>query len=598
LANAERPLGGSPTASRPDESLWATPAEILESIGEAFYAVDRSWRLVYINRTAERIWKRTRQELLGRTLASAFPTWEGSESHCAHEQAMATGEPVRIETLSTVLSLPVEINIYPSPKGLAVYFRDISDRKRAEEQLRDRDATLALAEQSADIGVWDIDLATNTVRGTAPYFRIMGLEPTDAAVPIEAIRALRHPDDGERVVAGFQKALDSGSNTYEMEYRIRRPDGAVRWIFGRGRVIRDTGGTPRRYSGIDIDVTELKVTEAALAASQERLRLATGAARMGHFEIDWMTRQRHWSPELRAMLRVPDGLDISRDDALIDRIVRPEHQAQFRARLASALDPRGSGEYDDEHEVQRFDGSRAWMLIRGKTFFEMGPHGTRPTRTIGLMMDISQRRQIEESLRKVSEQRKLLIDELNHRVKNTLATVQSIAAQTLRSSDVPQSVRDAFEARLIALANAHNILTQENWEGAAITDIVRQALVPHAQPERFALEGPPIRLSPRKALALTMGLHELATNAIKYGALSNATGNVAVKWTIEGSTPAQLNVKWTESGGPPVSRPTRKGFGSRLIERSLAHDLNGNAQIDFRVEGVVCTITGALEPAN
>jgi two-component sensor histidine kinase len=179
---------------------------------------------------------------------------------------------------------------------------------------------------------------------------------------------------------------------------------------------------------------------------------------------------------------------------------------------------------------------------------------------------------------------------------NTLATVQSIAAQTLRGNDVPQRVRDAFEARLIALANAHNILTQENWEGAAIADIVRLALVPHAQPERFAFEGPPLRLSPRKALALTMGLHELATNAIKYGALSNSTGNIAVKWTVEESTPRKLNLKWMESGGPPVGPPGRKGFGSRLIERSLAHDFNGNAQIDFRAEGVICTITGALEP--
>jgi len=130
---------------------------------------------------------------------------------------------------------------------------------------------LALAEQSAGIGVWSIDLATGQVRATAQFFRIMGLEPSREPVPIETIRALRHPDDRERVLAGFREALEDGTDAYEIEYRILRPDGELRWIFGRGRIVRDEQGNPRRYSGVDLDISERKAAEAALAAAKEEL---------------------------------------------------------------------------------------------------------------------------------------------------------------------------------------------------------------------------------------------------------------------------------------------------------------------------------------
>jgi two-component sensor histidine kinase len=190
----------------------------------------------------------------------------------------------------------------------------------------------------------------------------------------------------------------------------------------------------------------------------------------------------------------------------------------------------------------------------------------------------------------------LLINELNHRVKNMLATVQAIAAQTFRGEGTDPNARDAFESRLIALANAHNILTEESWEGAEIHDIMARVLEAHAGSERLRVQGPPIRLSPKAALAIAMGLHELATNAVKYGAFSNDTGQVAVTWTVDGPSPGTLHLQWSESGGPAVKPPSRKGFGSRLIERNLAHDLNGQAKIEYRREGIVCTITSILDP--
>ena len=199
------------------------------------------------------------------------------------------------------------------------------------------------------------------------------------------------------------------------------------------------------------------------------------------------------------------------------------------------------------------------------------------------------------------QHRELLINELNHRVKNTLATVQSFAVQTLRSAATPAEARETFEARLAALAKAHDVLTQEQWEGASLSKVVADAIAAYsadAQAPRFQVAGPNVRIQPRAVLALSMALHELATNAVKYGALSNSTGNVEISWRLVPSDPQRLQFRWTESGGPPVEAPGRRGFGSRLIEQGLARDLAGAARLAFTRRGVVCTIEAPLEEAG
>jgi PAS domain S-box-containing protein len=193
------------------------------------------------------------------------------------------------------------------------------------------------------------------------------------------------------------------------------------------------------------------------------------------------------------------------------------------------------------------------------------------------------------------QQRELLINELNHRVKNTLATVQSVAAQTLKGTTVPTAVKDALESRLLSMAGAHDVLTQQNWEGADLRNIVERALSPFMAARReFDVNGPDIRLLPKSALAIAMAVHELATNAAKYGALSNGSGRISVHWDIAERDERHLQIVWTEMGGPEVTAPTRKGFGSRLIERGLAGQLGGEAVIDYRGTGVVCRIIAPL----
>ncbi|MBR1196695.1 sensor histidine kinase [Bradyrhizobium sp. AUGA SZCCT0158] len=190
----------------------------------------------------------------------------------------------------------------------------------------------------------------------------------------------------------------------------------------------------------------------------------------------------------------------------------------------------------------------------------------------------------------------LLIDELNHRVKNTLAILQSIAMQTFRSAS--RTERETFEGRLGALAEAHNLLSQEKWQGSELHDVVARVLNPYLlnNPERVRMFGPKVPLSPRLAVVLSMIVHEIATNAAQYGALSNDSGTVTLDWEIIAQGGGRkLRMIWSESGGPHVSAPVQRGFGSRLIERSARDQLGGEATVDFLPRGVVCTVTAALD---
>jgi two-component sensor histidine kinase len=189
-------------------------------------------------------------------------------------------------------------------------------------------------------------------------------------------------------------------------------------------------------------------------------------------------------------------------------------------------------------------------------------------------------------------------------VKNTLATVQAFTTQSLRSATSLHDAREAITARLIALAKAHDVLTAEKWESADLSRIVDDALCLHnVDRQRCRWQGEAVRVVPRTALALSMMLHELATNATKYGALSNEAGIVSVSWAtadtarVSDGARQRLTLRWQERDGPPVTPPTRRGFGSRMIERGLANELGGEVQILYEPAGVVCTVDIPLEAA-
>lgn len=200
----------------------------------------------------------------------------------------------------------------------------------------------------------------------------------------------------------------------------------------------------------------------------------------------------------------------------------------------------------------------------------------------GSTRDVTERKRHEQH-------QQLLINELNHRVKNTLATVQSIARQTLRSATGLEDANAKIEERLVALATAHDILTRENWHSADIRDLAQSTVDAYGAADQFQLEGDGCRLDPRRALALAMALHELGTNATKYGALSSRAGRVHLHWSsIDVDGDPRIEVVWQEHGGPAVHEPVQRGFGSRLLERGLKHDLGGGVELAFAPEGVRC----------
>jgi PAS domain S-box-containing protein len=210
---------------------------------------------------------------------------------------------------------------------------------------------------------------------------------------------------------------------------------------------------------------------------------------------------------------------------------------------------------------------------------------------VGVSADISARKKSEQHLR-------LMVNELNHRVKNSLATVQSIAAQTFRAAGSVEEAKDSFSMRLHALVLIHEMLTEVNWDSADLREIALRTLAAHLGPDsdQVSVRGDSIRLSPKAASSLAIGLNELATNAIKYGALSGAVGRVDVDWTLVPSPDgAELRLTWRESGGPPVIEPKRHGFGERLLRRGLPAELDGSVDLRFAPSGVTCEISAPLQ---
>ena len=246
------------------------------------------------------------------------------------------------------------------------------------------------------------------------------------------------------------------------------------------------------------------------------------------------------------------------------------------------------GEHIHHYETRRQckDGSIVWVSLT------VSPIKDAAGTAIGastIARDMTERRRADQH-------RKTLMAELNHRVKNTMAVVQSIASQTLGHASSLDEAREAFSSRLLNLANAHDVLTRESWQSANLGDIISDTVKPHGGGEnRFRIEGPDVRLTPSASLAISMALHELSTNAAKYGALSSKGGHVVIVWRIEGvDGNRRLVLHWEETGGPEVAKPKRKGFGSRLIERALASELGGDVSVDYASSGLVCTIMAPL----
>jgi len=238
-----------------------------------------------------------------------------------------------------------------------------------------------------------------------------------------------------------------------------------------------------------------------------------------------------------------------------------------------------SGDTENLEEILTgVDGSQTYLSTKCPLLAEDGS----VIGIFGISMNITDRKNAEDL-------RRILVNELDHRVKNTLALVQAMARQTFRSAGIEKSIWDAFEGRLVSMSQAHNLLTRQSWVGANISEIVAEGLIAHGgdRAECFVISGPDAWVDAQTALSLAMAFHELGTNAIKYGALSIPQGRVTISWHIDSDgSLAMLDLYWKESGGPPVVAPTSHGFGTRLIQQAFGHTGTDVARVKYRPEGI------------
>jgi PAS domain S-box-containing protein len=469
---------------------------------------------------------------------------------------------------------------------ISTYVAVIKERQRAEAELKETEARLRLAVEAAAIGIFDHDLTNGVLRWDARTKELFGLPP-DAEVSYEGTFLARlHPEDREAADRAVQDAVDlAGPGIFDIEFRSIDPlDGRTRWIAARGRAVRGNGRTVR-FIGTVRDITESRQAGDALKETVERYRLVTRATNDLIWDWDLVANHLLWNEALyTAYGYIPDNVGTT-GEWWISRI-HPDDRERVERDIHAVIDGMAN-EWSHEYRFLRASGQYADVLDR--SYMVRSPTGA-PLRMIGAVLDITGRKRAEQQLR-------LLHRELGHRLKNVLTMAQAIAIQTLRNAGSMEEARDTLAARLITMGRAQDVLIAGTADGADIRTVLKSALEPHGDPQtdRFRLRGPQVRLNPSAALSLSLLVHELATNALKYGALSVPQGNVHLIWNL--TTDDQelcLVLSWSEYGGPPVVAPSRKGFGTRLITRGLAGDVGGKVQIDYATTGVVCTLTAPL----
>jgi PAS domain S-box-containing protein len=386
------------------------------------------------------------------------------------------------------------------------------------------------------------------------------------------------------------EVLTSGTPVRDKELMVERHDGSRIIVSVNIDPLRDAKGQLAGAVNCFIDITERKRTDEALVTSrrnlleqEQRLAATYEHAAIGIVEV---------APD-GTFLRVNEAIcaitGYSRDALLANKLFMRTHpddteadRDSFRKQIGGDLEF-----YSVEKRMIRSDGREIWISVRSS-----------PVRDVSGVLRYVVRVVQDVTERKASERRaKLLIDELNHRVKNTLATVQSLASQTARGVLSPESFRERFEGRLIALSKAHDQLTRHHWESAELREVLLASLAPYigAGAQKVDLRGEDVVLRPRAVLTLAMAFHELTTNAAKYGALSVPAGHIAIGWQPDPDTPGMLRIDWVEVGGPAVAEPKRRGFGSKMIEGSIVAELGGRASLSFDPGGLRCVIAIPLE---
>jgi PAS domain S-box-containing protein len=455
-------------------------------------------------------------------------------------------------------------------RGMIGVNADITDRELSERALREseqrfRDLAEAVpqlvwtADQQGNVDYWNsrIDDYSASHRDEDDQFRWEGL--------------LHEDDLGATGVAWRQAA--SQRDSFQFSHRLKMNDGSYRWHLSRANPVLDADGEITRWFGTATDIHDLRMAEERLRESEQRQRIAVYAAGLGVFEWNLDSGDTMWGNERMYDIfghTLQDGT-VSYD-AFIHSYLHPDDREAVEQAMRDATRPNAI--FQAQCRIFRKSDSRIrWLEIAGR--FMLDANG-KPSRLIGVIADVTDRRATEEH-------RKLLVNELNHRVKNTLSVVQALAQQTFRGEG-------AEDPRV-----THNLLSNENWQTADLGDVARKSLLTRGPDKaRIRLDGPTVILKPKQAVTMAMALHELYTNAVKYGALANEDGKIDVSWDVQFDGIHRLDITWREYDGPAVKKPTRSGFGSRMITQALKTELGANVDMDFRIDGLICHINAPL----
>ena len=576
-------FAAAPARIRVEEAIAA-----FDGLPDGFYAVDSQWRIIALNQFAADAFRVDRDKALGQPIWSILPHLAGSDFERHYRACMEERRPDHFVGMVPSRAGPeVEVRVRPFQDGIGISFRDVTAERLQQEENRATAIKLGLAIQAGRMAVWEHDAATDTLKSSPELNALLGFEP-DEVLGAGDIRARFHPGDLERLGKAAATAFAAGQSHFDSEVRLRGKDDQLRWLWARAEVTRGPDGVPARTLGVVIDITERKSIEEQLRAHQADLDAALEAGRLAFIDYD------HETGFFKPSRRLNQLYGYEPDRLLTIEDVRARYHPDDIGRIAgwAALYSADPGLVDWRWSFRLLLPSGEVRWVEGLGAYERGPDGT-ILRSRGTLQDVTERKRWEDHQR-------LLINELNHRVKNTLAIVQGLAQQSLRGDASPAAAFARFEARLTALAAAHSLLTRTNWEDADLGQVAHSAVEATTGDDlkRVRISGPKVSVRPQTAVALSLALHELCTNALKYGALSQAEGGIELSWTLTREAAKVLNMVWRERGGPVVQRPKGKGFGRRLLEQGLTRELGGSVKLSFEPEGVVCTIVAPLPEAE
>lgn len=589
LEQSERALQSEVSAKAGEaRQLSSLLAAIADSTPDAVYAKDLEGRLIFANKACLAVLGKSPDEALGATpLELSANDAEANVIAAVDRAVIETGDAVEAEENYTTDG---NRRIYLSRKaplrgaggritGLVGLSTDITKRKRDEAALFESDQRFKAAVRAVHGVLW-----TNSAEG-----EMVGEQPAWAELTGQSREEYAgygwstavHPDDAQPTIDAWKLAV-AEKRPFEFEHRVRRHDGEWRLFEIRSVPIINETGQITEWVGVHLDITDEREVQKRLATALEQLRMALDASQTGTWEINLNTGESLWDERLFSIwgMEGPEAPSLDETMALLheeDRVPALEQFETFKTINADAV-------LDVEFRITRAsDKEERWLVARGRVF--KSDQGVAVLR--GTTRDITDRKRREAQIR-------FLMGELTHRTKNIMAIIQSIVRQTARNATNVAQFSDEFSQRLTGVAGSLDLLIKDNWQGASLIELVsiQSAPIVGSANGRLRLHGNDIRLRSDAAQNLGLALHELSTNAVKYGALSTPSGFVDLSWRISKTEDGGqvFELIWKENGGPPVVQPTRKGFGHVVMDRLVKASLAGSADLAFEPDGVRWTL--------